>query len=128
MKIIMLNMNQKINIKKINLNSKNNPINKNYEFFLSIIGENNSLYYALIPYIILMIIKSNKEKYQKIILNLKESINLIKYIKRWGILNTLFKCMSLDKMKNFISFNLDLLNDDENEKLLILQKLLKIIN
>ena len=80
MKIIMLNMNQKINIKKINLNSKNNPINKDYEFFISKIEENNSLYYALIPYIILMVIRPNKEKFQKINLNLKESINLIKYI------------------------------------------------
>ena len=58
-------------------------------------------------------------------MNLKESINLIKYIKRWGILNTLFKCMSLDKMKNFISFNLDLLNDDENEKTVDITKVIK---
>ena len=112
----MLEMYYKINLKKINLNSEYNIVNKNYEFFLTNIGENNSLYYALIPYIILMIIRQNKEKFQKITLNLKESINLIKYQKSCGIINTLFKCMSLDKMKNHISFKLDLLERDENEK------------
>ena len=33
--------------------------------------------------------------------------------------------MSLDKMKNFISFNLDLLNDDENEKTVDITKVIK---
>ena len=94
MNIIMQNMHYKITIKKINLNSKCNRLNTDYEFFLTKMGENNSLYYALIPYIILMLIKSNKQKFQKINLNLKESINLIKYKKCWGIINTLFKCMS----------------------------------
>ena len=116
MKIIMLNMHYKINLKKINLNPKYERLNKDYEFFLTEMGENNSLYYALIPYIILMIIKPNKEKFQKIILNLKESINLIKYQNCWGILNTLFKCMYFDKIKNHISFKLDLLEGYENEK------------
>jgi len=116
MNIIMQNMHYKITIKKINLNSKCNRLNTDYEFFLTKMGENNSLYYALIPYIILMLIKSNKQKFQKINLNLKESINLIKYKKCWGIINTLFKCMSFDKMKNHISFKLDLLEGDENEK------------
>ena len=112
----MLNMHYKINLKKINLNPKYQLLNKDYEFFLTEMGENNSLYYALIPYIILMIIKPNKEKFQKIILNLKESINLIKYQNCWGILNTLFKCMYFDKIKNHISFKLDLLEGYENEK------------
>ena len=60
--------------------------------------------------------QKKKKKFQKIILNLKECINLIKFQKCWGIINTLFKCMSLDKMKNDISFKLDLLENDENEK------------
>ena len=116
MNLIMLNMYYKISLKKINLNPKYNRLNKDYEFFLTRFEENNSLYYALIPYVILMLIKPNKEKFQKINLNLKESINLIKYKKSWGIINTLFKCMSFDTMKNHISFKLDLLDGDENEK------------
>ena len=116
MNIIMLNMHYKITLKKINLNQKYNRLNKDYEFFLTKIGENNSLYYGLIPYIILMIIRQNKKKFQKINLNLKNSINLNKYKKYWGIINTLFKCMYFDKMKNHISFKLDLLEGDDNEK------------
>ena len=123
MNIIMLNMYYKIPLKKINLNPKYQILNKNYEFFLTKIGENNSFYYALITYIILMIFgQKKKKKFQKIILNLKECINLIKFQKCWGIINTLFKCMSLDKMKNDISFKLYLLEMMKMKKLMTLKK------
>ena len=116
MNIIMSNMYYKINLKKINLSHKYKRLNKDYEFFLTIFGEKNSLYYALIPYVIFVLLRQNKEKFQKINLNLKESINLIKYKNSWGIINTLFKCMSFDKMKNNISFKFDLLEGEQIEK------------
>ena len=116
MNIIMSNMYYKINLKKINLSHKYKRLNKDYEFFLTIFGEKNSLYYALIPYVIFVLFRQNKEKFQKINLNLKESINLIKYKNSWGIINTLFKCMSFDKMKNNISFKFDLLEGEQIEK------------
>ena len=79
------------------------------------IGENYSIYYTFIPHVILIVFGEKDKKFQKIILSLKDSINLVKYEKDWGLINTLFKCMSFDKMKNKIFFRFDLLEDDKNE-------------
>ena len=48
-------------------------------------------------------------------MNLKDSINLFKFGQKWGMINTLFKCMFLDKMKNRIFFKFELLEDDKIE-------------
>ena len=91
--LIMLNKYYKIPLKKIKLNKNYQVHNQNYEFFLTQIGEDNSLYYTFIPYTILIVFGEKIKKFQKINLNLKESINLVKLGKAWGIINTLFKCM-----------------------------------
>ena len=53
--------------------------------------------------------------FQKIIMTLKESRNLNKFGQNWGMINTLFKCMFINTMKNKIFFNFNLLEDDKNE-------------
>ena len=113
--LIMLNKYYKLPIKKINLNKKSQVQNNEYEFFISQIGENYSLYFTLIPFIILILFGDKDKKFQKINLSLKESINLVKYGKNWGIINTLFKCMFIDKMKFKIFFKLDLLEESKRE-------------
>ena len=113
--LIMLNRHYKIPEKKITLNKKHQIQNKVYEFFLTQIGENNSLFYTFIPYIVLIVFGEKNKKYQKINLNLKESKNIIKFGKSWGIINTLFKCMFIDTLKNKIFFKFNLLEDDKNE-------------
>ena len=79
------------------------------------IGENSSIYYTFIPHVILILFGEKDKKFQKIILSLKDSINLVKYEKDWGLINTLFKCMFLDKIKNKIFFIFELLEDEKNE-------------
>ena len=115
MNIIMLNKYYKIPLKKINLNKKQKISNKSYEFFLTQIGDNYSLYYTFIPFVVLISFGKGKKKFQKINLSLKETINLIKFGQNRGIINTLFKCMFLDKMKNILFFKFESLEDDKNE-------------
>ena len=112
--LIMLNKYYEIPLKKIKLNRNYKIKNKDYEFFMTQIGENHSLYYTFIPFIILTLFgeKDNK-KFQKINLSLKDSINIVKFGKNWGIINTLFKCMFIDKMTNKINFKFELLEDDK---------------
>ena len=114
--LIMLNKYYEIPLKKIKLNKNYKIKNKDYEFFLTQIGENHSLYYTFIPFIILTLFeqKGNK-KFQKLNLTLKDSININKFGKNCGIINTLFKCMFIDKMTNKINFKFELLEDDNNE-------------
>jgi len=113
--LIMLNRHYKIPEKKIVLNKKHQIQNKVYEFFLTQIGEKNSLFYTFIPNVILIVFGEKNKKYQKINLTLKESKNIIKFGKSWGIINTLFKCMFIDTLKNIIFFKFNLLEDDKNE-------------
>ena len=114
--LIMLNKYYEIPLKKIKLNRNYKIKNKDYEFFITQIGENHSLYYTFIPFIILTLFeqKGNK-KFQKLNLTLKDSININKFGKNCGIINTLFKCMFIDKMTNKINFKFELLEDDNNE-------------
>ena len=111
----MLNKFYGISLKKIKLNKNYKVHNKYYEFFLTEIGENYSLYYTFVPHVILIVFGEKYKKFQKIILSLKDSINLVKYEKDWGMINTLFKCMFFDKMKNKIFFKFELLEDDKIE-------------
>ena len=113
--LVMLNKFYGISLKKIRLNKIYKVHNKYYDFFLTQIGENSSIYYTFIPHVILIVFGEKDKKFQKIILSLKDSINLVKYEKDWGMINTLFKCMFFDKMKNKIFFRFDLLEGDKNE-------------
>ena len=96
--------------------------NKYYEFFLTQIDQNYSIYYTFIPLTILIIFGEKDKKFQKIILSLKESITLIKNEKNCGMVNTLFKCMFLDRKNNRIFFKLELFEDYKNEIVIILKK------
>ena len=113
--LIMMNKYYKIPSKKIKLNKNYKVHNKDYEFFLTQIGENYSIFYTFIPHIVLILFGTKEKKFQKINLNLKESINLYKFGQKWGMINTLFKCMFFDKMKNKIFFKFELLEDDKIE-------------
>ena len=113
--LIQLNKYNKISKKNILLYNKHNIQNKNYEFFLTQIGENYSFHYTFIPYTILSLYGDKNKTFQKIIMTLKESRNLNKFGQNWGMINTLFKCMFINTMKNKIFFNFNLLEDDKNE-------------
>ena len=119
--LIMLNRHNKIPEKKIYLFKKHKIQHKIYEFYLTQIGENYSHFYIFIPYIILILFGEKNKKYQKINLNLKER-NLIKFGKIWGVINTLFKCMYIDTMKNKIFFKFNLLEDEKDELYKITQE------
>ena len=111
----MLNKYYEIGLKKIKLNKNYKVQNKDYEFFLTYIEDNYSKYYTFIPFIILIVFGKKNKKFQKINLNMKESINLVKFGKKWGMINTLFKCMFFDKTKDKIFFKFELLEDNDNE-------------
>ena len=113
--LIQLNKYNKISKKNILLYNKHNIQNKDYEFFLTQIGENYSFHYTFIPYTILTLYGDKHKTFQKIIMTLKESRNLNKFGQNWGMINTLFKCMFINTMKNKIFFNFNLLEDDKNE-------------
>ena len=113
--LIMLNKYYQIPLKKIKLNKIYKVQNKYYEFFLTQIDQNYSIYYTFIPLTILIIFGEKDKKFQKIILSLKESITLIKNEKNCGMVNTLFKCMFLDRKNNRIFFKLELFEDYKNE-------------
>ena len=111
----MLNKYYEIGLKKIKLNKNYKVQNKDYEFFLTHIEDNYSKYYTFIPFIVLVVFGKKNKKFQKINLNLKESINLYKFGQKWGMINTLFKCMFFDKTKDKIFFKFELLEDNDNE-------------
>jgi hypothetical protein len=111
----MLNKHNKIQEKKIYLNKKLKIQNKTYEFYITQIGENASHFYIFTPFIILMLFGEKNKKFQKINLNLKDCKNLIKFGKIWGLINTLFKCMCINKSKNKIFFKFNSLEDEKNE-------------
>ena len=92
-----------------------NKLNKNYEFFLSETAKMKSFYYIFIPNIILLLTGEENRKFQKINLNLKESRKLYELSEYWGAINTLFKCMYKDEMRNIIHFKLNILEDMPKE-------------
>ena len=111
--LIMLNKYYKIGLKKIKLNKNYKIQPKDYEFFLTQIGDNYSIYYSFIPFIVLIVFGKKEKKFQKINLNMKESLNLVKFGQKWGMINTLFKCMFFDKTKDKIFFKFELLEDSD---------------
>ena len=89
--------------------------NKDYEFFITQIGKNFSIYYAFIPFVVLVLFGEKDKKFQKINLSFKDSIKLVKYEKDWGMISTLFKCMFLDTKNNKIFFKFELLEKNKND-------------
>ena len=105
-----------INIKNITQSFNNfNKSSKGYEFFISDVKKKESFYYIVIPNTILILSGESKKKFQKINLNLKESRKLYELSNYWGEINTLFKCMYKDEMKNKIYFRLNILEDMPKE-------------
>ena len=116
--LIMLNREQFIKEKKIYLNkdpNKNLIKNKRLEFYISETAQKITNFCVFVPYIILILYGEKKKKYQKIDLNLNESKNIVKFKPYWGIINTLLKCMFINKKTNEIFFRLDLLDNINNE-------------
>ena len=112
--LIMVNKYYKIGLRKIKLNRNYKVQNKDYEFFLTQIGDNYSIFYTFVPFIILIVFGKREKKFQKFSLNMKDSINLVKFGQKWGMINTLFKCMFLDKAKDRIFFKFEFLEDNNN--------------
>ena len=95
--------------------NKENLLNKSkYEFFITNSQKDFShfLYYS--PYSILILFGKEKDKkiFTNIQLNLKESINLKKYSQYWGYMNTLNKCLKIDKNNQKIYLDLNILEKD----------------
>ena len=111
----MLNKYYKLPLKKIKLYKTYKIQNKDYEFFLTQLGENFSIYYILVPYKVLILFGGKIKKFQKFNLSMNDSINLYKFGKKWGLINTIFKCMFLDKEKNKIFLKLEPLENYKNE-------------
>ena len=98
--------------------NKENILNKTkYEFFITNTQKNFSHYLYYSPYSILVL--SGKEKGKKffshIQLNIKESINLKKYSHYWGYLNTLNKCLIIDKNFQNVYLDLKILEQDPTQ-------------
>ena len=113
--LIMLNKYYKLPLKKIKLYKTYKVQNKDYEFFLTQLGENFSIYYIFVPYIVLILFGRKIKTFQKFNLSMNDSINLYKFGKKWGLINTIFKCMFLDKEKNKIFLKLEPLENYKNE-------------
>ena len=95
--------------------NKENLLNKSkYEFFITNAQKDFShfLYYS--PYAILILFGKEKDKkiFTNIQLNLKESINLKKYSQYWGYMNTLNKCLKIDKNNQKIYLDINILEKD----------------
>ena len=87
--------------------NNDNLLNKTkYEFFITNSHKDFSHFLYFSPYSILILYGKNKTKniFTNIHLTLKESINLQKYSKYWGYIDTLNKCLQIHNQK----VNLDL--------------------
>ena len=113
---------RKIFIDKVE--NKEKLINKSkYEFFITNANKEFSHYLYYSPYSILVLFGKEKEKkfFSKISVNIKESINLYKYSQYWGYMNTLNKCLTINKNNQKIFLNLQILEENP-EKFINLQK------
>ena len=63
----------------------------------------------------------NKDKYEKIQLTLKESQNLYKLSKYWGVLNTIKKCMSYNNNTQKYNFNFDILDNIPDDVITVIK-------
>ena len=125
----MASTNQTLNIsfitKKIFIDKEENKENREnkkyilnktkYEFFITNTQNDFShfLYYS--PYSVLVLYGKEKGKkfFSHIQLNIKESINLHKYSNFWGYINTLNKCLTIDKINQKVYLDLKILEKDQ---------------
>ena len=114
--------NKKFYLSKLKNDTKSTSKNKQtLEFYITQINCQSSQYFNFVPNSISVIyfkkvsnfieLDENKNKYEKIQLTLKESQNLYKLSKYWGLLNTIKKCMNYSNMTQKYSFNFDILDD-----------------
>ena len=102
---------QKIFLNKIDYNQ--NVLNKHkYEFFITDSKKENSKYLYFSSYEIIFFYGRNDEQfiYRKHI-NLKDSINLNKFSVYWGYINTIMKCLFIDKNIRKASFDFKILEN-----------------
>ena len=106
-------MTKKIFIDKVE-NKENILIKSKYEFFITNTEREFSHYLYYSPYSILVLFGKEKDKkfFSNIHLNIKESINLNKYSKFWGYMNTLNKCLTIDKNNQKVYLDLKILEED----------------
>ena len=64
--LVMLNKFYGISLKKIRLNKNYKVHNKYYEFFLTQIGENSSIYYTFIPHVILIVFGEKDKNFKRL--------------------------------------------------------------
>ena len=95
--------------------NKEDLLNKSkYEFFITNAQKDFSHFLYFSPYSILIVYGKDKNKkiFTNIHLNIKESINVNKYSKYWGYMNTLNKCIKIDKINQKIYLDLKILEKD----------------
>ena len=85
-----------------------------YEFFITNAMKDFSHYLYFSPYTVLVLLGKEKENkyFSNINLNIKDSINLNKYSKYWGFINTLNKCMRIHHSNQKAYFDLSILEKD----------------
>ena len=90
---------------------------KRFEFFITNAIKDFSHFLYLSPYLIFVLIeKKNKRKFfSSINLNIKDTINLNKYSKYWGYINTLNKCMKVHQDSQKAYFDLNILEKDPQQ-------------
>ena len=116
---------QKIFIDKIDYNQ--DILNKyKYEFFITDAIKEHSRYLYISSYQILLFYgrENDKFNYNKHI-NLKDSININKFRIYWGYINTIMKCIHIDKNERKAYFNFNILENSPTKyfKLKVDQKL-----
>ena len=104
------------NTKKYFLDSidyKVNTLNKHkYEFFITDAKKEYTKYLYISSYEILFFYGREKDKFfYKKDLNLKDSINLNKYSDYWGYMNTVMKCLYVDKSLRKANFDFKILEN-----------------
>ena len=102
---------RKIFLNKIEYNQ--NFLNKNkYEFFITDVKKEHSRYLYISSYEILFFYGRTTDAfiYRKHI-NFKDSININKFNTYWGYMNTILKCLYIDKNKRKVNFDFKILEN-----------------
>ena len=103
---------RKIYLDKIDYN--NNILNRSkYEFFITDAKREHSQYLYISSYEILFFYGRNQEKFNiHKHMSIKDSINLNKYSLYWGYMNTIMKCLHIDKKNKKVLFDFNILEKD----------------
>ena len=103
---------RKIYLDKIDYN--NNILNRSkYEFFITDAKREHSQYLYISSYEILFFYGRNQAKFNiHKHMSIKDSINLNKYSLYWGYMNTIMKCLHIDKKNKKVLFDFNILEKD----------------